>query len=111
MPHCDIRDIAYYFYYHRNELHGILSSDGRWKLYLPHSYRSINGREGRDDGLPIPYEQNQMGQELYDLHNDISETTDVAEQNPEIVTQLLEYAEKAINLINPIRLVAVLNYL
>ena len=86
---------SYYFYYHQNELQGILSGDGRWKLYLPHTYRSLNGREGRNDGLPIPYDQNQMGQELYDLENDISETTDVSAENPEIVTQLLEYAEQA----------------
>jgi arylsulfatase A len=86
---------AYYFYYHTNELHGILSADGRWKLYLPHTYRTLNGREGKNDGLPISYEYNTIGQELYDLENDISETTDVAENHPEIVEQLLEYAEKA----------------
>jgi arylsulfatase len=86
---------AYYFYYHQNELHAILSGDGRWKLYLPHQYRSLNGREGTNDGMPIPYDQNKIGQELYDLENDISETTDVAEENPEIVAMLLEHAEKA----------------
>jgi len=80
-PHHD----AYYFYYKQNELHGILSGDGRWKLYLPHQYRSLNGRVGTDDGLPIDYEQNLITQELYDLQNDISETTDVAAQYPEIV--------------------------
>lgn len=86
---------AYYFYYHQNELHAILSGDGRWKLYLPHQYRSLNGREGTNDGMPIPYDQNKIGQELYDLENDISETTDVAEDHPEIVAMLLEHAEKA----------------
>jgi len=90
-PHHD----AYYFYYKQNELHGILSGDGRWKLYLPHQYRSLNGRVGTDDGLPIDYEQNKIGQELYDLENDIRETTDVTEKHPEIVAQLLEHAEKA----------------
>lgn len=86
---------AYYFYYHQNELQGILSGDGRWKLYFPHKYRSLNGRVGSNDGLPIPYEQNEMGLELYDLHNDISETTDVADRNPEIVESLQLLAEKA----------------
>ena len=86
---------AYYFYYHQNELHAILSGDGRWKLYLPHQYRSLNGREGTNDGMPIPYDQNKIGQELYDLEKDISETTDVSEENPEIVAMLLEHAEKA----------------
>jgi len=91
VPHHD----AYYFYYKQNELHGILSGDGRWKLYLPHQYRSLNGRVGTNDGLPIDYEQNKIGQELYDLENDISETINVADKHPKIVAQLLEHAEMA----------------
>jgi len=90
-PHHD----AYYFYYKQNELHGILSGDGRWKLYLPHQYRSLNGRVGTNDGLPINYDQNLIQQELYDLKNDIGETTDVSAQNPKIVEQLLAHAELA----------------
>ncbi len=86
---------AYYFYYHQNELHGILSGDGRWKLYFPHRYRSLNGRTGTDDGLPIEYDQNEMQLELYDLQNDISETEDVSEQYPEVVSSLQILAEKA----------------
>lgn len=86
---------AYYFYYKQNELHAILSGDGRWKLYLPHQYRSLNGRVGTNDGLPINYDQNQIKQELYDLENDLSETTDIACKHPEIVAQLLEHAERA----------------
>jgi len=88
---------AYYFYYKQNELHGILSGDGRWKLYLPHQYRSLNGRTGTNDGLPIDYDQNQIEQELYDLENDISEKNNVAKDHPDIVTRLLTYAEKARN--------------
>ena len=86
---------AYYFYYKTNELHGILSGDGRWKMYLPHVYRSINGRIGTDDGIPIPYDQNEIGLELYDLENDISETANVADQHPEIMETLLKHAEIA----------------
>jgi len=90
-PHHD----AYYFYYKQNELHGILSGDGRWKLYLPHQYRSLNGRMGTNDGLPIDYEQNKIGQELYDLENDVSEKINVADKHPEIIALLLKHAEKA----------------
>ncbi len=87
---------AYYFYYKTNELHAVLSGDGRWKLYLPHTYRSLNGRTGKDDGTPIDYTwDNQMNVELYDLQNDISETKDIAADHPEIVEGLLEHAEKA----------------
>ena len=35
----------------------------------------------------------QAGLELYDLKNDISETTDVAEQFPDIVAQMLVLAD------------------
>lgn len=86
---------AYYFYYHQNELQGVLSGDGRWKLYFPHQYRSLNGRVGTNDGLPIDYEQNQMGLELYDLENDIAETRDVSSEYPEVVARLEALAEKA----------------
>ena len=86
---------AFYFYYKTHELHAVMSGDGRWKLYLPHTYRSLNGREGGKEGLPEPYEMLNMAQELYDLEKDISETTDVSQQYPEIVAELLEFAEKA----------------
>ncbi|MBK8501620.1 MAG: sulfatase [Saprospiraceae bacterium] len=86
---------AYYFYYHQNELQGILSGDGRWKLYFPHKYRSLNGRVGTDDGLPIDYDQNEIGLELFDLEQDISETRDVSKQYPEVVDALQLLAEKA----------------
>ena len=91
----DLHHKAYFFYYKKNELHAILSGDGRWKLYLPHLYRSINGRIGTSDGIPIPYDQNQMGKELYDLENDIEETQNVADLHPEVVQSLLIHAEKA----------------
>ena len=64
-------------------------------MYLPHTYRSLNGREGKSDGLPIDYDQNKMEMELYDLENDISETKNVAEQHPEIMQALLKHAEQA----------------
>jgi len=84
---------AYYFYYKQNELHGILSGDGRWKLYFPHQSRSLNGREGTADGIPIDYEQNKINLELYDLQNDISETKNIAAQHPEIVKNLSALAD------------------
>lgn len=84
---------AYFFYYRQNELQGVLSGDGRWKLYLPHTYRTLNGREGGTGGIPVKYEYNNLGMELYDLDNDISETTDVSGQHPEVVERLLALAD------------------
>jgi len=84
---------AYFFYYRQNELQAVLSGDGRWKLYLPHTYRTLNGRDGGTGGMPVKYEYNDMGMELYDLRHDISETTDVSGQHPEVVERLLALAD------------------
>lgn len=84
---------AYYFYYHVNELHGIRY--GKWKLYFPHKYRTLNGRKGGENGLPVKYDYNTIDQiELYDLSKDISETTDVASDNREVVAKIQELGDK-----------------
>jgi len=84
---------AYFVYYKDRELHAVLQGD--WKLYLPHEYRSLEGRLGGKGGMPTYY-NNRMktGVELYNLEQDISERHDVAEQHPEIVAELLALAEK-----------------
>ena len=75
---------AYYFYYHTNELHGVRYKN--WKMYFPHRYRTLNGRSGGKNGFPVNYEYKTMDEiELYDLSKDISETTNVALENPEVV--------------------------
>lgn len=84
---------AYYFYYENNQLQAVTS--GRWKLYLPHTYRTLAGQPGGRDGLPAPYQPRKIGTELYDLENDVSETTDVAARHPDVVRRLEALAEKA----------------
>lgn len=87
---------AYFFYYHESQLQAVTSGDGRWKLFLPHSYRTLAGRPGGQDGIPAKYEQAKVdAPELYDLKNDVSETKNVAAANPEIVQRLLALAEQA----------------
>jgi arylsulfatase len=84
---------AYFFYYNRSELHAVTSGDGRWKLYFPHSYRSFAGKTGRNDGSPVEYEMKRtLTPELYDLKNDVSETTNVADQHPEVIEKLMQSA-------------------
>ena len=48
----------FFFYYRTNELHAVRHKN--WKLYLPHTYRSLNGRKGRNDGYPVPYDMNEI---------------------------------------------------
>ncbi len=87
---------AYWFYYEVNQLQATVTGDGRWKLQLPHTYRTLAGKPGGHDGNPAPYEQRKLEKsELYDLVNDISETTDVSAQHPDLVKRLEAEAEKA----------------
>lgn len=84
---------SYWHYYKKNELQAV--TDGEWKLVLPHGYRTLAGAEGRNDGLPVPYEQDRTGTELYHIYADVTESENVADENPEIVERLLGEAEKA----------------
>lgn len=85
---------AYYFYYGINELQAVRS--GRWKLVLPHTYRTMQGQEPGQDGKPGRYRQVKIeAPQLYDLETDIGETTDLADKHPDIVGKLMIYAEAA----------------
>lgn len=78
---------AYFYYYRINELHGVRYRD--WKQYFPHSYRSLNGREGGKNGIPVDYEQLSFEDvALYNLSTDIGETKNVAAENPDIVAHI-----------------------
>lgn len=80
-----------FFYYGSNELQGL--RHGKWKLILPHRYRTLGGEETRSDGMPVPYKQASAGLELYDLSTDAGERRNVAEAHPEVLAQLLVLAE------------------
>ena len=87
---------AYWFDYEANQLQAVVSGDGRWKLQLPHTYRTMGGRPGGHGGTPVPYEQRKLERaELYDLVNDISEVTDMAGQHADVVKRLEVEAGKA----------------
>ena len=87
---------AYWFYYEINQLQAVTSSDGRWKLQLPHTYRSMSGQEPGRDGVTGTYVDKKLDRTaLFDLANDIGETTDVSAKHPEIVKQLEAEAEEA----------------
>ena len=84
---------AYWVYYKQNELHAIIS--GEWKLVLPHTYRTLSGREGGKDGLPVKYDNLKSGTELYNISEDIGESNDLAAAMPEKVEEMLLLAEAA----------------
>jgi arylsulfatase A len=87
---------AYVYYYEKNELQAVVSGDGRWKLQLPHTYRSLAGKPGGHGGSPSKYQQIKIKQpELYDLTSELGETTDLASRHPDVVKRLLAVAERA----------------
>jgi choline-sulfatase len=79
------------FFYWGTELHAIRS--GRWKLHLPHPYQSLE-RAG-SDGSPGVYVRRELELSLFDLDADRAESTNIADRHPEVVTSLLEAAERA----------------
>lgn len=82
-------------WYAQNELQAVVSGDGRWKLVLPHRYRSLKGGPGGRDGIPVKYGQLEVtAPELYDLKSDRGETRNVAATHPDEVKRLLAFAEK-----------------
>lgn len=85
---------AYFTWYANNQLQAVRS--GEWKLVLPHSYRTLNGRPGGRDGIPVKYENASVAEpELYHLARDRGETRNVAAQHPDIVQRLLAFATQA----------------
>lgn len=82
-----------FFCYYDGELRAV--RDRRWKLVLPHPYSTLQGKPGGRDGRAAPYEHVKAPQALYDLKQDASETRDVSKEHPEIVSRLLDAAERA----------------
>lgn len=85
---------GYAFFYERNQLQAVTTADGRWKLHLPHAYRSLTGRAGGTNGIPSKYDSIKIAEpELYDLKNDPGEKKNVVQKHAEIVQGLLKFAE------------------
>ena len=80
------------------DVHGI-AEPKKQRIRLPsaerHPYRTLSGRQGTNDGLPIDYEHTTTELELYDLKSDREERQNVADQPPELVARLQEAAETA----------------
>ncbi len=66
---------------------------GKWSLHFPHGYRSMAGRPGGKGGIPERYSQGKTGLALFDLEKDISQSTDLADQHPDVVKRLQALAD------------------
>ncbi|SKB01519.1 C-terminal region of aryl-sulfatase [Prosthecobacter debontii] len=84
---------SYAFYYHQNELQAVTSGDGRWKLILPHTFRTLGNQSKATGGKPVKYQPEKVLEaELYDLYADLSESKNLAAQSPEIMAELQKQA-------------------
>jgi len=70
---------------------GVITGDGRWKLHLPHRYRSLV--TAGKDGMPGKYESKQIGLSLFDMVADPYETKNVIADHPEVAAKLKALAD------------------
>jgi arylsulfatase A len=82
----------YYAFTTGRNFEGVMSSDGHWKLHLPHGYR--NTLEGGKDGLPAKSAQGNIGTSLFDMVHDPYEKLNVIDQYPEVAERLIRFAEE-----------------
>jgi arylsulfatase A len=80
-----------YFYYWGQHLQAVRG--GPWKLHFPHSYTKPSPAGGA--AKPGVYATKEIGLELFNLEQDIGESTNVAAQHPEVVKRLQALAEAA----------------
>ena len=82
-----------FFYYYDAGLRAVRRGD--WKLQFPHRTRSYTGVKPGNDGHPGEYNFLDVGQKLYNLKEDIGETTDLSAKYPEKVKELEKLGELA----------------
>lgn len=79
---------SFFLYYLHDELQAI--RQGRWKLHLPHKYQNLDFPG--NDGKRGKYKEEKIDLSLFDLQNDISEQTNLADEYPKLVERLKNIA-------------------
>jgi arylsulfatase A-like enzyme len=80
----------FYAIEYASELQCVISADGKWKLHLPHQYRTLS--VAGKDGQPGAYSKNRIEWTLFDLENDPYEKVDVLAEHPEFADKLKKWA-------------------
>ncbi|MBK1877662.1 sulfatase family protein [Pelagicoccus mobilis] len=83
---------SYYAFTVVKNLESIMSSDGAWKIHLPHKYHTLS--EGGKGGMPGKSYNTRQRAALYNLVQDPKETTNLIDRYPEIAAQLEKYADE-----------------
>ncbi len=87
-----INQSTYYPFSNGRDFQGVITSDGKWKLHLNHSYRTMDF--GGKDGIPGKYRQEVIDTSLFDMVHDPYEKGNVRDVYPEIANQLIELADQ-----------------
>ena len=83
---------AYYPFTIGGRFEGLITGDGKWKLHLPHGYRTLV-TPGRD-GQAGKYRQAKIDLSLFDMEKDPNETTNVIKKYPEVADRLKKLADQ-----------------
>lgn len=84
---------VYWTYYNTNELQAVRK--GRWKLILPHTYRTLMNQPVAKGGKPVSYTNVKTPLALYDIYTDPAETLDMSAKRPVVLRAMLAEAERA----------------
>ncbi|MEM7395376.1 MAG: arylsulfatase, partial [Verrucomicrobiota bacterium] len=82
---------SYYPFTIGGNFQGVLSGDGKWKLHVPHKYRTLV--KAAHDGLPGQYKNLSIELSLFDMENDPEESTNVIDKFPEVADRMKKLAE------------------
>lgn len=81
------------YYYNENDLEAV--TNGRYKLVLPHRYRTYEVYVPGNDGLPGKLTQEEIRtSELYDLRRDPGERYNVISLYPEVAAELMKVVDE-----------------
>jgi arylsulfatase A len=81
---------AYYAFSNNSSFEGVLSGDGKWKLHLPHGYRTLDS--AGNDGMAGRYARAHIDTALFDMETDPYESVNVLKENPKVAEELIQLA-------------------
>jgi arylsulfatase A-like enzyme len=82
----------YYAFSTGRVFEGVISGDGRWKLHVPHAYRTLV--EAGNDGKPGKFRQEKIELALYDMEADPMEKVNVLDKFPDVAARMKGFAEE-----------------
>ena len=81
----------YYAFSNGSNFEGVMSGDGKWKLHLPHAYRTLDS--AGTGGNAGKYVQARIDTALFDMLHDPYESSNVLKDRPEVAERLIAIAE------------------